>query len=104
MVGSVFWRPSEEPDSGPDTAEIQAIYLVPEAIGLGIGRSLFQAAVDDMIAHGFTAAILWVLDTNERARRFYEAAGWAADGATKTEERPGGELHEIRYARNLAAG
>jgi ribosomal protein S18 acetylase RimI-like enzyme len=104
VVGSVFWRPSEEPDSGPETAEIQAIYLVPEAIGLGIGRSLFQAAVDDIVAHGFKAAILWVLDTNERARRFYEAAGWAADGATKTEERPGRDLHEIRYARNLAAG
>jgi len=101
VVGSVFWGPSEGPDARPEGAEVHAIYLDPEAIGLGIGRSLFQAACDDIAARGFTAAILWVLDSNERARRFYEAAGWLPDGATKIEARPGGALHEVRYARTF---
>lgn len=104
VVGFVFWGPGEGPDARPEVAEVNAIYLDPEAIGVGIGRSLFQAACDDIVARGFTAAILWVLDTNERARRFYEAAGWLPDGATKTEARPGGELHEVRYARTFSAG
>jgi GNAT superfamily N-acetyltransferase len=103
VAGFVFWGPSEGPDVSPEIAEVYAIYLDPDVIGSGIGRSLFHTAVDDIVAQGFAAAVLWVLDTNERARRFYEAAGWHPDGATKTEERPGGELREVRYTRMLGA-
>ena len=101
ICGFAAWGASRDADATPDTAEVYAIYLDPDAIGRGVGRSLFATAVDDIVAHGSSAATLWVLDTNERARRFYAAAGWYPDGATKTEERPGGTLHEVRYARNL---
>ena len=77
VVGFVFWGPTEGPDATPETAEVYAIYLDPDAIGRGIGRALLDAAVGDMVADGFAAAILWVLDTNDRARRFYEAGGWS---------------------------
>jgi hypothetical protein len=40
-----------------------------------------------------------MLDSNNRARRFYEAGGWAADGAAKLDDRPGFMLHEVRYRR-----
>jgi hypothetical protein len=50
---------------------------------------------------GFTAATLWVLGTNVRARRFYEIAGWVADGAVKTDHRGDVELREVRYRRTL---
>lgn len=33
----------------------------------------------------FRTAVLWVLESNERARRFYEVAGWKRDGAVSTE-------------------
>ena len=101
VVGFAFWGPSEGPYAEPHIAEVRAIYLDPTVIGSGIGRSLFNAAVDDIVSHGFAAAVLWVLDSNERARRFYETAGWLPDGVTKTDERPGGQLHEIRYARTF---
>jgi hypothetical protein len=42
-----------------------------------------------------------VLETNARARRFYEIAGWMADGGTKVEHRGEVELREIRYRRTL---
>lgn len=48
-------------------------------------------------------ATLWVLETNERARRFYEIAGWLPDGATKTEMRGSVELREVRYHASLTA-
>jgi ribosomal protein S18 acetylase RimI-like enzyme len=99
LVGYVFWGAPREPDAPSDVAEVYAIYLDPDAIGRGIGRGLFEAAVTDIAAHDFRGAVLWVLDTNERARRFYEAAGWRPDGATKTEERRGGKLEELRYRR-----
>jgi len=77
------------------------IYVDPDAFGCGIGLSLFDMAVSNIITQRFRRAVLWVLDTNERARRFYEAAGWRPDGATKTEDRPGGSLHEVRYTRTF---
>ena len=45
--------------------------------------------------------MLWVLKTNERARRFYEIAGWKTDGQTKTEERGRVVLNEVRYRFTL---
>jgi len=47
-------------------------------------------------------AILWVLESNRRARRFYEIAGWIPDGDAKTENRPDGiQLREVRYRIDL---
>ncbi len=99
IVGSAFWGPCRDPGASRDTGEVYGIYLDPDVIGRGIGRQLFAAAVDALIAAGFARGVLWVLDTNRRARRFYEAAGWRPDGLTKVDERPAGVLHELRYAR-----
>ncbi len=99
VVGLAFWGPSGDEDASPDTAEVQAIYLDPDAIGHGVGRELFAAVVTDVESHGYPAMTLWVLTANARARRFYEAAGWVPDGTSKVERRPGGTLHELRYHR-----
>jgi hypothetical protein len=45
---------------------------------------------------------LWVLDTNTRARRFYEIAGFRSDGAVKVDDRDGFRLREVRYRLPLA--
>jgi hypothetical protein len=44
---------------------------------------------------------LWVLDANERARRFYERTGWAPDGADLTDDSRGFTIREVRYRRDL---
>ena len=96
IVGFVTFGPSDgEPD--PKVGEVYAIYVDPDAWDRGFGRDLFAAAVRGLADGGFAAATLWVLETNARARRFYEAAGWVADGATKVERRRDIELHEVRY-------
>src|SRR5690606_41064361 len=69
----------DHPDE--NVGEVTAIYLRQAHWGRGIGRRLFAAVVDRLREAGFEEAILWVLDTNARARRFYEAAGWEADGS-----------------------
>ena len=52
---------------------------------------------------GFTHAGLWVLDTNERALRFYNRHGWTDTGRTQVDHGPGGtELHERRLQRDLS--
>ena len=83
------------------TGEVFAIYLEPHAVGRGVGRALFAHAVADLTARGFHDAVLWVLEGNERARRFYERAGWATDGARKDYERNGALRHEVRYRSPL---
>lgn len=97
LLGFATTRPSEDDDAAPLTAEVLALYLDPEAVGKGVGRALLRFAVADFRRRGFRRATLWVLESNERARRFYEAAGWAPDGARKSEERPGFFLDEVRY-------
>lgn len=97
VVGFAMTGLSRDPDASEETAEVYALYLAPEAVGQGIGRALFAQAVADLRQRGFTRATLWVLESNRRARTFYEAAGWLPDGAKMTEERPGALLHEVRY-------
>jgi Acetyltransferase (GNAT) family. len=50
---------------------------------------------------GCREAILWVLESNQRARRFYEAAGWRADGGHKIDESYGFPMSLVRYRRRL---
>lgn len=88
-------------DEGAEVGEVSSIYLEPEQWGKGIGRELFQSALDDLRRMGFKQAILWVLESNERARHFYEAAGWAHDGGTKIQNVWGIVCNEIRYVVDL---
>jgi GNAT superfamily N-acetyltransferase len=95
--------PSRDDDQDSATVgEVQAIYAVPEAWGRGIGRALMEASLERLACAGFSSATLWVLDTNTRARRFYEAGPWRPDGATKRDDRGDFVLQEIRYGCQLS--
>lgn len=102
LTGFVSFGPSRDDDADPDqTGEVLAIYTMPNTWGTGAGRQLMSAAVERMMADGSADAKLWVLDTNARARRFYAKAGWAPDGATKTDDSRGFPITEVRYRRSL---
>ena len=58
-----------------------------------------DAALNGLRQAGDTQATLWVLDTNARARQFYEAGGWAPDGETKQDDARGFSITEVRYRR-----
>jgi ribosomal protein S18 acetylase RimI-like enzyme len=59
----------------PYSGEIRAIYVLRRAQRLGIGRALMAATAGDLLAQGHASAMLWVLEANTPARRFYEALG-----------------------------
>jgi GNAT superfamily N-acetyltransferase len=100
-VGFAVTAKSQDADAEDRTAEVYAIYLEPDRVGTGVGRALLEHAVDDLRARGFTTATLWVLETNEPARRFYEIAGWKPDGAV-TSERVDCEMRPtLRYRLDL---
>jgi GNAT superfamily N-acetyltransferase len=101
-VGFAHIRESRDDDSASArVGEGWAIYLEPAAWGAGFGRALLTAAVGRLTELGYEQATLWVLDSNARARRFYEAAGFHADGAVKDDDSRGFPLREVRYRKDL---
>jgi ribosomal protein S18 acetylase RimI-like enzyme len=98
IVGFTYVGPSEE----PETAELYAIHVDPAHVGTGVGRELMVSALAGLAKHG-DRAVLWVLDGNDRARRFYEEGGWAADGTIRAAPMGGTETRQLRYSRSLAA-
>jgi len=100
-IGFAVTGKSEDADADDRTGEVFAIYLDPDRVGTGLGRTLFSHAVDDLRERGYRSATLWVLESNELARRFYEIAGWTLDGAT-TSERVDCEMRPtVRYRVEL---
>lgn len=85
------------------TGELHAIYVLREHWDTGAGRALIAHAEARLLERGYRDAVLWVLEENARARRFYEKAGWAPDGARKVEPVGGAEHAEVRYRTVLAS-
>lgn len=81
--------------------EVYALYVDPGAWARGVGRALLARAETEL-ARRWDLAALWVLEANDRARRFYAAAGWEPDGARKHESRFGVSAPEVRYRKRLA--
>ncbi len=90
-------RPGDDPQLG----ELFTIYVDPDDWGSGIGRALMTATLDRLRDEGFVEAVLWVLEDNPRTRRFYERAGWSADGATVEQDWLGSSVREVRYRITL---
>lgn len=85
------------PGEAPGVAEIATCYSVPEVWGTGVGRRLFSAAMSALADAGYEQVTLWVLEANRRARRFYEAAGWRADGGSEPVPNGAAPLLKLRY-------
>jgi len=101
VVGFAHHSASRDDDAAAATAEVTSIYVSPDAWQRGIGGALLNAAETHMRRASYAQATLWVLDTNGRARNFYERKGWSPDGALKLDERGGFTLREVRYAKTL---
>lgn len=99
ICGFVSCGPCRE---GAECGEVYAIYLLRQEQGTGLGRALWQEATDTLRSRGHTTVRVWVLDTNRLGRRFYESAGLAPDGETKTSQWAGAPLNEVSYSGPLA--
>ena len=79
--------------------ELMAIYVDPAYLRAGVGRLLMTAARERLRRVGVMEALLWVLDGNVRARRFYERDGWRFDGTRRTRTYGNAPVEEVRYRR-----
>ena len=88
--------------SSKTEAEVWALYVSPSAWSTGAGRMLWLRARELMLAQGFTSCSLWVFPQNDRAIKFYRAAGFAHDESEpKTFELGGSQLQEVRFVSQL---
>ncbi|MEW2614642.1 GNAT family N-acetyltransferase [Streptomyces sp. NPDC047880] len=101
LVGWACHGPYREGEILTGDAELYAIYVHPDQLGRGVGRALLTESVARCSAVGHGRLLLWVLKENDRARRFYERAGFRADGAEEPFEVDGVAVPEVRYARSL---
>lgn len=72
-------------DCGPSrndpryAGEVYRFYLEHHARRHGLGREMFERVTDWLRGQDRRSLIIWVLDNNHHARRFYEAMGGRAD-------------------------
>ena len=100
VVGFVSVGPPDDAAEAP-AGELYAIYVEPPAWDSGAGRELMIRALDELREAGYDEAILWVLEQNPRARRFYERGGWVHDGGRKLFDAGDAALPVVRYRRQL---
>jgi GNAT superfamily N-acetyltransferase len=92
--------------AAPETGQLAAIYAEPRVWSQGVGHALHEVALQQLRDLGVSSATLWVLNTNERARRFYERHGWELGGpdkpVVKTVVKDGVPLPATQYRRGLS--
>jgi GNAT superfamily N-acetyltransferase len=78
--------------------EVEQLYVDAAARGTGVAAALL-AHGESVIGATHDRAWLAVVPGNARARRFYELAGWVADGTERASEAFGVSFAEVRYRR-----
>ncbi|MFV0132780.1 GNAT family N-acetyltransferase [Streptomyces sp. HMX87] len=101
LVGWACHGPYRDGEAHTADAELYAIYVDAGRLGGGVGRALLGESLRRCAAAGYPRMLLWVVEGNARARRFYERAGFRADGAEEPFEVDGVAVPEVRYARSL---
>ena len=102
VVGWAATGPCRDDGLDERCHELYAIYLLPACVGQGHGRALIQHCLADAVQRGYGEMVMWVLTGNERARRFYAAAGFSPDERVPSlvafEE---SDAHKLRMVRSL---
>jgi GNAT superfamily N-acetyltransferase len=80
---------------------LDGLYVGPALWGQGVGRELHDEALDRLRAGGSARSHLWVLEHNDRARRFYERLGWRENGDTRAVPFPPNPI-DVGYTIELA--
>ncbi|MFJ7771899.1 GNAT family N-acetyltransferase [Streptomyces sp. NPDC097107] len=101
VVGWACHGPYRDGEQLTADAELYALYVDTGRFGTGVGQALLRESVRRCTAAGHARMLLWVLEGNARARRFYERSGFRADGAEEPFEVDGVAVPEVRYAGRL---
>jgi GNAT superfamily N-acetyltransferase len=81
-------------------AHVYAMWVAPDARGAGVGRALLDAVADWARDRGCDRLVLSVTESNETARRFYEASGFVDTGEREV-LREGSDIHTLILSKPL---
>ena len=70
IIGLLCMSKSRDEDK-PNAGEIVGFYFIEEFWGKGYGREMMDFSINTLKSMGYNEIILWVLEENGRARRFY---------------------------------
>lgn len=101
LIGFASAGPSRDDDAPAGTAEVFTVYLLEGFQGRGVGEMLLEDIVSGLRDAGYARTTLWVLESNELARRFYERHGWTWDGTTSAHQIQCANLPIVRYEADL---
>jgi ribosomal protein S18 acetylase RimI-like enzyme len=101
IVGFVATAPLDPPQEG--IGEVAALVIHPEAQRDGHGSRLLNAAADRLRDNGFDHVVVWVTAGDEVRLHFLTAAGFQADGATRTLDLTGDGSAPLREHRLVAS-
>ena len=99
--GMAILGPSWEEEYPEDLGEIGAFYFLPEAWGTGLAQKALHFCCSYFEKNGCQGVLLWVLEDNRRARRFYEKSGFCFDGTRRQFPAAHRICAELRYYRRL---
>ena len=100
FIGTASYAKSRWPEQA-EWGEIISIYLLPEYIGKGYGKQLFQRVLEELKQMGFKKILLWVLEDNVRAKQFYEKFGFKQNQRFIDDEIGGKALKEVQYSLEM---
>lgn len=96
MIGTAgFCRSRWEKYS--DYGEIVSIYFLPAYMGKGYGRLLLNRCMEELKQCGYDKILLWVLEENHRARKFYEKNGFICSEVFREGTIGGKDVREVLY-------
>jgi ribosomal protein S18 acetylase RimI-like enzyme len=98
IVGFEVYGSAREPAFG-FSGELYAAYFLPDATGKGLGTEMARIVSRDLAADGLNDMIVWVMEANERGRRFYEKilGGSVVPNSRKSFDIDGAEIWEVAY-------
>lgn len=99
IIRGVMERGKPEEAGLSDSLQLISFFVDPFFQQMGYGRQMMEQFIREASAAGYEQLLLWVLEKNDRARRFYENAGFIPDGARKLEE--GTPEYILRYRKKL---
>ena len=82
-------------------SEIIAIYVDCDKLGNGIGRKLIEYVKKDLKNKNKTKMVIWCLEKNQNARKFYEKMGGNLLFDEKYFEKEGKKYKEVGYVYNI---
>ena len=86
-----------EDEDKKDAFELHFLYVDPDDVRMGVGSEMLKFFEHKGKEKGCPEFVVWVLEENEKARRFYEKHRYCPDGKEKIFRR--WNKREIRYVR-----